>query len=69
MGCTSEQSNTRIKDPVANDYNQELEALLMNDDGVSNLLELHLECKNLKNVDTFSKSDPLVVAYILNRNK
>ena len=69
MGC-SEFSNTKMKKSVEGTSDiQGINALLMNDDGLSNLLELHIECKNLKNLDTFSKSDPLVAVTTSNRNK
>ena len=31
---------------------------------LSSVVELYLSCKNLPNMDTFSKSDPFVVVYV-----
>ena len=69
MGC-SESPNIEIKESIEgiNDI-QDIKAQLINDDGLSNLLELHIECRNLKNLDVASVSDPLVVVYSCNKNK
>ena len=69
MGCT-EPPNTGIKESVeAIDDVSNLQSILMNDDGLSNLLELHLECKNLKNMDAIGLSDPMIVVYSSGKNK
>ena len=69
MGCT-EPPNTEVKESIEGiDDIQDIKSQLMNDDGLSNLLELHIECQNLKNMDIGSISDPLVVVSTCNKNK
>ena len=69
MGCT-EPPNEGIKESVeAIDDITNLQSQLINDDGLSNLLELHIEGKNLKNMDAIGLSDPMVVVFAAGKNK
>jgi len=69
MGCT-EPPNKGLDQAIEgiNDVSS-LQSLLINDDGLSNLLELHIQCSNLKNMDLVGLSDPMVVVSVSNKNK
>ncbi len=37
------------------------------EDGLSHQVEMHFACENLADLDTFSKSDPMIVVYLHNK--
>ena len=58
-----EQITNRPKTLVEEDDEFFEKSMILEDEELSNILQIHLSCKNLPNLDLLSKTDPIAIVY------